>query len=106
MDAALNTPEPITKAQLSQRIALKFTHLPPKDVEAAVKTMLEHMAQTMANGGRIEIRRFASFSLHYRPARMSHNPKTGEPVSVPGKYVPHFKPGKVLSKMVNGQASK
>ncbi len=67
--------------------------------------MLEHMAQTLASGDRIEIRGFGSFTLHYRQARMARNPKTGEPVSLPGKYVPHFRPGKALSKMVNGQAS-
>ncbi len=106
MDTPLNIPEPITKAQLIKQVALKFTHLPFKDVETAVRVMLEHMAQTLANGDRIEIRGFGSFSLHYRPARMARNPKTGAPLSLPGKHVPHFKPGKVLSKMVNGQASR
>lgn len=86
----------VTKSELIERLAQKQTQLAYKDVELAVKTMLEHMAQTLASGERIEIRGFGSFSLHYRPARVGRNPKTGEPVSLPAKYVPHFKPGKEL----------
>jgi integration host factor subunit beta len=63
--------------------------------------MLEHMAQTLSNGERIEIRGFGSFSLHYRPPRVGRNPKSGEPVSLPAKYVPHFKPGKQLRERVD-----
>ena len=62
------------------------------------------MAQTLASGERIEIRGFGSFSLHYRPSRVGRNPKTGEPVSLPEKYVPHFKPGKELRDRVDGTA--
>jgi integration host factor subunit beta len=70
-------------------------------VELAVKTVLEHMAERLANGDRIEIRGFGSFSLHYRPGRVGRNPKTGTPVSLPAKYVPHFKPGKELRERVD-----
>jgi integration host factor subunit beta len=59
------------------------------------------MAQTLSAGGRIEIRGFGSFSLHHRPPRIGRNPKTGEAVSLAGKYVPHFKPGKELRERVN-----
>ncbi|MFP4649072.1 MAG: integration host factor subunit beta [Halorhodospira sp.] len=90
----------MTKSELIDAIASKH-HLLPKDVEDAVKKMLEHMSETLANGERIEIRGFGSFSLHYRPARMGRNPKTGEPVALPAKYVPHFKPGKELRERVN-----
>ncbi|MCP4042026.1 MAG: integration host factor subunit beta, partial [Gammaproteobacteria bacterium] len=58
------------------------------------------------SGDRIEIRGFGSFSLHHHPARMGRNPKTGEPVSLPEKRVPHFKPGKELSAMVDWKESK
>jgi integration host factor, beta subunit len=66
-----------------------------------VKTIIEHMAQTLASGERIEIRGFGSFSLHYRAPRIGRNPKTGESVGLSGKYVPHFKPGKELRERVN-----
>ena len=72
-----------------------------KDVELAVKIMLNHMADTLSDGERIEIRGFGSFSLHYRAPRVGRNPKTGESVSLGSKYVPHFKPGKELREQVN-----
>ena len=78
----------MTRAELIQRIALKQPHLSERDVEFAVKRMLDQMAECLAGGGRIEIRGFASYSLHYRPARVGRNPKTGTPVSVPARYAP------------------
>ena len=66
-----------------------------------MKTILEHMAERLANGDRIEIRGFGSFSLHFRPGRVGRNPKTGAPVSLPAKHVPHFKPGKELRERVD-----
>ena len=91
----------MTKSELIEMVAKKQRHLPAKDVELAVKHLLELMSQSLANGGRIEIRGFGSFSLHFRPPRMGRNPKSGEAVALSGKYVPHFKPGKELRERVN-----
>jgi integration host factor subunit beta len=91
----------MTKSELIEKIAQRQSHLAYKDVELSVKTMLEQMSDALANGERIEIRGFGSFSLHFRPPRIGRNPKTGEPVSLPGKHVPHFKPGKDLRERVN-----
>jgi len=71
------------------------------DVEAAVKTVIEHMSNALSVGERIEIRGFGSFSLHFRPPRTGRNPKTGDAVELSSKYVPHFKPGKELRDRVN-----
>ena len=79
-----------------------FGALNATSVELAVKSVLEQMSQSLSNGERIEIRGFGSFSLHYRPPRMGRNPKTGDSVALPGKHVPHFKPGKELRERVNG----
>lgn len=95
----------MTKSELIAKIAQLQIHLPLKDVEFAVKGLLEQMSQALVSGERIEIRGFGSFSLHYRPPRMGRNPKSGEPVALPGKYVPHFKPGKELRERVNSQAN-
>ena len=92
----------MTKSELIEAIARKQKHLPAKDVELAVKHVLELMSESLANGERIEIRGFGSFSLHYRPPRMGRNPKTGDAVALAGKHVPHFKPGKDLRERVNG----
>jgi len=91
----------MTKSELIEVIARKQKHLPAKDVELAVKHLLELMSNSLSSGERIEIRGFGSFSLHYRPPRMGRNPKTGESVALSGKYVPHFKPGKDLRERVN-----
>ena len=91
----------MTKSELIERVAQSQTQLAYRDIELAVKTMLELMAQRLANGERIEIRGFGSFSLHYRPGRVGRNPKTGDPVSLTAKYVPHFKPGKELRERVD-----
>lgn len=91
----------MTKSELIERIAARQVQLSQKDVELAVKTLLEHMSQTLASGERIEIRGFGSFSLHYREPRLGRNPKTGDTVELAGKYVPHFKPGKEMRERVN-----
>lgn len=91
----------MTKSELIEVLAGKKYYLPHKDVELAVKTMLEQMSASLSAGDRIEIRGFGSFSLHFRPPRIGRNPKTGESVSLPGKYVPHFKPGKELRERVD-----
>lgn len=93
----------MTKSELIERIAEKQEQLSPKDIELAVKLILEHMSQVLASGSRIEIRGFGSFSVHYRGPRTGRNPKTGESVELTGKYVPHFKPGKELRDRVNAQ---
>ncbi|MGH8469024.1 MAG: integration host factor subunit beta [Gammaproteobacteria bacterium] len=92
----------MTKSELIESLARKQIQLGNKDVELAVKTLLELMAYTLSTGRRIEIRGFGSFSLHYRPARLGRNPKSGDPVPLPAKYVPHFKPGKQMRERVNG----
>ncbi|MCP3673866.1 MAG: integration host factor subunit beta [Gammaproteobacteria bacterium] len=91
----------MTKSELIERLASKQTQLSFKDIELVVKTTLGYMAQTLAEGERIEIRGFGSFSLHYRAPRVGRNPKTGDAVVLESKYVPHFKPGKELRERVN-----
>jgi integration host factor subunit beta len=91
----------MTKSELIEKISRMQYQLSYKDVEQAVKTLIEQMAQALAAGERIEIRGFGSFSLHFRPPRVGRNPKTGDSVPLAGKYVPHFKPGKELRERVN-----
>src|SRR5690606_8119456 len=91
----------MTKSELIERIVTQQGQLSSKDVEQAIKNMLEQMSEALATGERIEIRGFGSFSLHYREPRVGRNPKTGQSVSRDGKLVPHFKPGKELRDRVN-----
>ncbi|GIU26815.1 integration host factor subunit beta [Shewanella schlegeliana] len=91
----------MTKSELIEKLATRQSQLSAKEVEAAIKEMLEQMAETLESGDRIEIRGFGSFSLHYRAPRTGRNPKTGTSVELEGKYVPHFKPGKELRERVD-----
>jgi integration host factor subunit beta len=91
----------MTKSELIEKIAINQDQLPARDVEQAVRMILERMAKALVSKQRIEIRGFGSFSLHYRAPRTGRNPKTGDSVTLTGKYVPHFKPGKDLRDRVN-----
>jgi integration host factor subunit beta len=91
-----------TKSELIEAMSRRQKHLAHHDVELGVKEILEHISHALSKGERIEIRGFGSFSLHFRPPRLGRNPKTGESVALPGKYVPYFKPGKELRDRVNG----
>jgi|TARA_B100000768_G_scaffold18218_1_gene16574 integration host factor subunit beta len=91
----------MTKSELIEKISSSQDQLPPRDVELAVRMILERMALTLSDNQRVEIRGFGSFSLHYRAARVGRNPKTGDAVDLRGKYVPYFKPGKELRTRVN-----
>lgn len=93
----------MNRSELIERVAAKHGRLPPRDVEQAVKMMIEHLSMALADGSRVEIRGFGSFSLHYREPRIGRNPKTGEAVALAGKYVPHFKPGKDLRERVDAR---
>ena len=91
----------ITRSELVELLSQQFPQLLPKDVELAVKTLLDTMTQALASGKRIELRGVGSFVLHHRPARVGRNPKSGEQVMIPEKKVPHFKPGKELRERVD-----
>lgn len=91
----------MTRSELIERLTDLQDQLSVKDVELAIKSILEQMSQSLASGTRVEIRGFGSFSLHYRAPRVGRNPKTGDSVVLNGKYVPHFKPGKDMRDRVN-----
>lgn len=91
----------MTKSELIEALAKQQPHLALKDVELAVKCLIEQMNQALSSGERIEIRGFGSFSLHLRAPRIGRNPKTGETVALSKKHVPHFKPGKELRDRVD-----
>lgn len=91
----------MTKSELIEILCHQQEHLKVDDVDMSVRALLEMMIHALTHGERIEIRGFGSFSLHFRPPRLGRNPKTGDSVALPGKHVPHFKPGKDLRDRVN-----
>lgn len=94
----------MTKSDLIEVLSEKQSLLNYRDVELAVKLILEQMSDSLSKGDRIEIRGFGSFTLHHRPPRIGRNPKSGESVKLDEKFVPHFKPGKELRDRVNDAA--
>lgn len=95
----------MTKSELIEVLSIKQTHLMQKDVELAVKLVLDQVSMALEKQQRVEIRGFGSFALHHRPARVGRNPKSGESVQIPAKHVPHFKPGKEMRERVNALVS-
>ena len=91
----------MTRSGLVEVLEQEQNQLGARDVELAVKTMLERMSEALASGERIEIRGFGRFTLHFREPRIGRNPKTGQSVALPGRYAPHFKPGKELRERMN-----
>jgi integration host factor subunit beta len=91
----------MTKSKLINLLSNRFSQLVHKDAELSVKTILDAMSNSLKKKQRIEIRGFGSFSLNYRSPRIGRNPKSGEKVNVPEKYVPHFKAGKELRARVD-----
>lgn len=95
----------MTKSELIALLAADPTvignHLTARDVDDAVNSILNAMTAALAQGSRIEIRGFGSFSLNYRPPRVGRNPKSGDTVEVPAKIVPHFKAGKEMRERVD-----
>lgn len=90
----------MTRSELVSRLAERFPQLVRKDADMAVSEILHTIRSILAHGGRVEIRGFGSFVTNYRPPRHARNPKTGKPVEVPGKWVPHFKAGKELRERI------
>ncbi len=89
------------RSELLQVLAKENPDLRTEDVERALDTFFDEIGGRLAGGGRVELRGFGAFSTRQREARAGRNPRTGETVSVPGKRVPYFKPGKEMRARLN-----
>jgi integration host factor subunit beta len=90
----------MTKAELVEDVA-RAAELTKKDAERLVEIVFESIIETLNHGEKIELRGFGSFRVRERGARRGRNPKTGDPVNIPAKRVPYFKPGKELKELIN-----
>jgi len=91
----------MTKSELIQRLAEANPHLYLRDVERIVTTIFDEITDALAQGDRVELRGFGAFSVKERGSRMGRNPRTGDAVDVPAKYIPYFKTGKQLREKLN-----
>lgn len=91
----------MNKSDLVAQLSKQFLNIPEKQIVELATAILEYMSLALAQGKRIEIRNFGSFSLHYHPPRDAHNPKTGKRLTTEAKYIPHFKAGKTLRNQID-----
>ena len=91
----------MTRSGLIKRLAAANPQLYLRDIERIVDTVFEQIGSTLARGDRVELRGFGAFSTRARGERLGRNPRTGNEVAVPGKVVPHFKPGKAMLDRLN-----
>ncbi len=89
----------VTKKDIVKRIS-EQTGLPQLKVKEVVQRTFEEIINTLVEEGRIELRNFGVFKVKARKARKARNPKTGNKVPVPAKYVVTFKPGKEMEQRV------
>ena len=94
----------MTKAELVEDVA-RAAELTKKDAERLVELVFESIIETLNQGEKIELRGFGSFRVRERGARRGRNPKTGDPVNIPAKRVPYFKPGKELKELINEESA-
>jgi len=90
----------MNKSELVEALANE-NGLTYKKAEEIVNLIFDSMAETLSNGGRIEIRGFGSFVVKDYKSYMGRNPKTGEVIKVRPKRLPFFKVGKELRERVN-----
>ncbi len=89
------------RSELLQKLSQDNPDLRAQEIEQVVDIFFEEIARRLAEGGRVELRGFGAFSTRERDARTGRNPRTGEPVDVPAKRVPYFKPGKEMRNALN-----
>ena len=75
----------MNKSELINFLSEKFKHLPTREIEKMFEKIISSFSDSLANGERIEIRNFGSFSIKKREKREARNPKSGEKIFVDSK---------------------
>ncbi len=91
----------LTKSELIDRVFTRLSNITSREADVAVNEVLRTAVVALSRGVRVEIRGFGSFSVKHREARNGRNPRTGEAVHVPAKYVPYFRAGKEIRDALN-----
>ena len=87
----------MTKADLVHQVADAIgPGITRRDCTLVVDGFLNAIKQALASGQNIEIRRFGTFKVRIRKERLARNPRTGDPVPVPARAVPVFKPSRLF----------
>jgi nucleoid DNA-binding protein len=89
----------VTKKEIVRTIAHQ-TGLPPQDIKRIVQETFDSIIETLVEEGRLELRNFGVFQVKTRGARKARNPKSGQEVAVPERFVVTFKPGLIMQQKV------
>ena len=89
------------RSELLQSLAEDNPELRTEEVEQVVDIFFDEITNRLADGGRVELRGFGTFSTRQRDSRTGRNPRTGDAVPVAAKRVPYFKPGKEIRERLN-----
>ena len=89
-----------TRSEIVKKIKNKFD-ITPEEARVVVDTITEEITDTLAKGGRVELRGFGSFSVRERKSIIARNPKTGEKLQLPARKVVYFRQGNILKKSLN-----
>ena len=89
------------RSELIEKLVDQHPGLALRDIENIVDCFFEEIGNTLAAGGRVELRGFGTFSARARVGRTGRNPRTGAAVEIAPKSVPHFKPGKEMRARLN-----
>ncbi len=93
----------MTKNELIQKVA-KRTSLTKRETELLIEIIFGGITEALQRGEKVELRKFGTFGVRQRDTRYGRNPKTGDPVAIPSKRIPFFKPGKDIKEMLNGSS--
>lgn len=91
----------VTRQDIVRRVAARSKGGYTKDSQSLVDILFREMSDALANGDRIEIRGFGTFTVKHRKARIARNPKTSEAVELASRIVPYFRAGKELKERLN-----
>ncbi len=91
----------MTKSELIEQLMDHHDILNKSDAEMVINLIFGRITNALADGDRVEIRGFGSFSVRERTAREARNPKSGELVEIPSRKTPFFKTGKELRERVD-----
>ena len=89
------------KSQLEIIVAGQFRRIRQRDVGQGIDTILDQIASALANGDRVELRGFGSFSVRVREGRVGRNPRTGAKIHVSDKKVLNFRQSKEIHRRLN-----
>ena len=97
---------PITKSELVKQLSKTYPNLLKKDLEKFFDIFINEVKLALQNDERVELRGFGTFGIKHRMPKKARNPGTGEPVYLPERFVPTFKPSKLMRSRVNDLINK